>query len=228
MVFGITPTRAETGYGYIEQGEKLGPGQKVKAFREKPDAPTAQAYLEAGSFFWNSGMFLFRNDVFLRELATWEPEITATFSAVADLPYEQRRSSLPIVTREGITIAWQSPFMDQLYAQLPVISVDYAVMERSECVAMVPASFLWNDVGSWDEMAQLVDDGVVPAPAATMWSLESENNYVYADQPVVLCGVQDLVVVVQDGRVLVSRRGSGQLVKQAVEAIRADGREELT
>lgn len=228
VVFGVPPTRPETGYGYIEQGEPREQGFRVCAFREKPDGATAQQYLDAGSFFWNSGMFLFRTDVLLREMETHEPAIPKVFAAVGELPYEKRRTSLPVEHREGVTVAWQSSFLEQLYADLPAISLDYAVMERSSAVAMVPVSFMWNDVGSWDEMAQLVDDQVVPAPPApAVWALESQGTYVYADQPVVLCGVEDLVVVVRDGRVLVARRGAGQLVKEAVEAMRRDGREDL-
>lgn len=228
VVFGITPTRAETGYGYIEQGKPLHPGYGVRSFREKPDSATAEKYFHESSFFWNSGMFLFRNDVFLEELRRWEPAVTEPFTAIDSLSFEDRRADLPVETREGITVAWQSTFMEQLYTDLPTTSIDYAVMERSDQVAMVPASFLWNDVGSWDEMAQLVDDGVVPPPRAVVWRVESPDNYVYADMPVVLCGVEDLVVVVQNGKVLVSRRGKGQLVRDAVQAIRNGGREDLT
>lgn len=228
VVFGITPTRAETGYGYIEQGEPLAPGYRVRGFREKPDQATAEQYFRESSFFWNSGMFLFRNDVLQQELRRWEPAVTEPFDAIESLSFEDRRADLPVETREGITVAWQSTFMDQLYTDLPATSIDYAVMERSDQVAMIPASFLWNDVGSWDEMAQLVDDAVVPPPVATVWPVESSGNYVYADIPVVLCGVKDLVVVVQDGKVLVSRRGRGQLVRDAVQAMRSAGREDLT
>ena len=130
--------------------------------------------------------------------------------------------------------------MGQLYHSLPKISVDYAVMERSRRTAVVETAFRWNDIGSWDEMAQLTDDGIVGIagdnsytprdgrPAQPAVQIESSNNYIYSELPVVLCGVEDLEVIVKNGRVLVSRRGKGQLVKDAVDALHAAGHEDLT
>ncbi len=240
VTFGVNPTRPETGYGYIEGGEPHKGGRLIASFREKPDAATAASYLEAGNFFWNSGMFVFRNCAFWDELAAFQPEITTTFADLDTMPFEQRRTALPQLSHEGITVAWQSSYISQLYHSLPRISVDYAVMERSRRGAVVETSFHWNDVGSWDEMAQLTDDGVVGQKGENSYTprdgrprqpavqIESNNNYVYSELPVVLCGVNDLEVVVKNGRVLVSRRGKGQLVKDAVDALRDQGHEELT
>lgn len=239
VTFGIAPARAETGYGYIEAGEPKGEGRLVSAFREKPDEATAAEYLADGNFFWNSGMFVFRNDVLRDELVKYEPEITAAFGEIDSIPFEERRVALPILNREGLTVAWQSGFIDQLYAALPKISIDYAVMERSERTAMVEAGFRWNDVGSWDEMAQLTDDGIVGDAGHNSYTprdgrarqpavvVESAGNYIYSELPVVLCGVDDLVVVVKHGRVLVTKRGRTQLVRRAVEMMREDGREDV-
>jgi mannose-1-phosphate guanylyltransferase/mannose-6-phosphate isomerase len=240
VTFGVNPTRPETGYGYIEGGEAHKSGRLIASFREKPDAATAASYLEAGNFFWNSGMFVFRNSAFWSELAAFQPEITTAFADLDTMPFEQRRTALPQLNREGITVAWQSSYISQLYHSLPRISVDYAVMERSNRGAVVETAFHWNDVGSWDEMAQLTDDGVVGRKGENSYTprdgrprqpavqIESHNNYVYSELPVVLCGVDDLEVVVKNGRVLVSRRGAGQLVKDAVDALREQGHEELT
>jgi mannose-1-phosphate guanylyltransferase/mannose-6-phosphate isomerase len=233
VVFGVPPTRAETGYGYIEGGEPLGPGRRVKSFREKPDGETAGRYLESGRFSWNSGMFVYRSDLFLEELRRYRPEITAAFDRIHALPPAQRREALPAHRRDGLLVAWDSPLLRELYRGLPAVSLDYAVMESSDRVAMVESSFRWNDVGSWDEMAQLTEEGLIgvaggnsflaSGPAAAhipLVQIEGERNYVYADQPVVLCGVEDLVVVVREGRVLVARRGSTQGVKEAVEQLK--------
>ncbi|MFW5827952.1 MAG: mannose-1-phosphate guanylyltransferase [Alkalispirochaeta sp.] len=240
VTFGVQPIRPETGYGYIEGGEEHGPGRRVASFREKPDEETAQRYLDAGNFYWNSGMFVFQNSALRKELATYEPAITDTFAEIQSLPFEQRRVSLPVVNREGVTIAWKSGYIDQLYTNLPRISIDYAVMERSEKAAVVETTFRWNDIGSWDEMAQLTDDGVVGVTGANSYTprdgrpqqpavqVESAGNYVYSELPVMLCGVDDLNVVVKNGRVLVSRRGKGQLVKDGVEQLHAAGREDVT
>ncbi|TVR67955.1 MAG: mannose-1-phosphate guanylyltransferase [Spirochaetaceae bacterium] len=208
VVFGVPPTRPETGYGYIEAGERHGPGRMVASFREKPDAETAEEFLRRGSFSWNSGMFVFRRDVMLEELDRFEPDITAPFRTA----HGSDRDETP-----------------SFYGSLPAQSLDRAVMERSTRVAMVETTFRWNDVGSWDEMAALAEEGAFgagPAGEASLVTVESKNNYVYADQPVALCGVDDLVVVVRNGRVLVARRGKGQLVKEVVDILRARGRDE--
>lgn len=239
VTFGIAPTRAETGYGYIEAGEGKGDGRLVSAFREKPDEITAAEYFTAGNFFWNSGMFVFRNDVLRDELAKFEPEITTTFADVESLPFEKRRVSLPVLNQDGITVAWRSDYIDQLYTSLPKISLDYAVMERSDRTAMVEATFRWNDVGSWDEMAQLTDDGIVGEaggnsytprdgrPQQPAFQVECDGNYVYSELPIALCGVEDLVVVVKQGRVLVTKRGRTQLVRDAVKLMHEEGREDV-
>lgn len=199
VVFGIPPTRPETGYGYIESGAPHGPGRVVESFREKPDLETAQEFLRRGTFRWNSGMFVFRNDVLLRELDRYEPAITAPFR------WSRERSD-PVA----------------FYGTLPRQSLDRAVMERSRHVAMVETSFQWSDVGSWDEMAQVPGGGTEP-----LISLESSGTYVHSDVPVALCGVDDLIVVVRNGCVLVARRGRSQLVKDVVEHLRDQGREDL-
>ncbi|MCG8481422.1 MAG: mannose-1-phosphate guanylyltransferase [Spirochaetales bacterium] len=240
VTFGIQPTRAETGYGYIEAGEAHDPGHLVRSFREKPDEETAAQYVEDGHFFWNSGMFIFRNATIRDEIAAHEPAIVATFKDLETLPFEQRRTALPVVNREGISIAWKSGYIDQLYANLPKISIDYAVMERSKRAAVIETSFRWNDIGSWDEMAQLTDDGIVgevgnnsytprdgrPSPPAVQ--IECSGAYVYSELPIILCGVEDISVVVKNGRVLVAGRGKGQLVKEAIEQLREMGREDVT
>ena len=240
VTFGVQPTRAEVGYGYVEAGQKHGAGRLAASFREKPDAETAQQYLEAGNFLWNSGMFVFENTVFWKELSQHEPAITEIFDEVHTLPYQERRVALPVVNREGISIAWKSGYLDQLYSNLPRISVDYAVMERSTRTALVEVTFNWNDIGSWDEMAQLTDEGIVGTAGGNSYTprdgrpqqpaiqVECSGNYVYAEMPVMLCGVEDLSVIVKNGRVLVARRGSGQLVRSGVRELRDAGHEEAT
>lgn len=241
VTFGIAPTRAETGYGYIEAGAAQGPGRRVTAFKEKPNVQLAEQYLSSGNFLWNSGMFVFRNDRFFEELKMHEPSINDGFERIPSLPFEDRRSKLPVVNSDGITVAWKSGFLDQLYSNLPTISIDYAIMERSERTAVVESGFGWNDIGGWDEMAQLTDEGVIGAKDAnslcadgcrdagpTVYQIESTDNYVYSELPVVLCGVRDLQVVVKNGRVLVSRRGASQLVRTAVHQMRDQSREDIT
>ncbi|MFW5688141.1 MAG: mannose-1-phosphate guanylyltransferase [Spirochaetota bacterium] len=211
VTFGISPTRPETGFGYIESGATLAGGLTVKAFREKPDLATAEEYLRRGTFYWNSGMFAFTLGRFREELAEHEPSIA--------VPFEQADAAIRVDGRREGARAADPEALRALYESLPAISIDYALMERSARVAVVPASFAWNDVGSWDEAAALSpspDEATAPQ-AASVVQVGAENNHVDSDLPVALCGVSDLHVVVKNGKVLVCRRGESQLVKDAVE-----------
>jgi mannose-1-phosphate guanylyltransferase/mannose-6-phosphate isomerase len=220
VTFGITPTRAETGYGYIEAGPALagdlsgGRGREVARFREKPDRATAEAFLEQGGFYWNSGMFVFPLDSFLSGLDAASPEVTGPF---AGLPPAQ-----PPPPAGELVVVEVTDALRRIYARLPSISIDYALMEKHARCAMVPASFSWSDVGSWDEVARLF-----PGGGAATFASGAEKNFVYSDQPVALAGVKDLIVVVNNGVVLVARRGESQRVKEIVEQLGQAGRGEL-
>ncbi|MFP4302771.1 MAG: mannose-1-phosphate guanylyltransferase [Spirochaetaceae bacterium] len=244
VTFGITPTRAETGYGYIEAGEGIGPGsesggrppgRRVTAFREKPDEATARAYLEAGNFLWNSGMFVFRNDSYLEALNKHRPEVATGFEAIQLLETHERQDKLPVESRNGVEVAWDGSYLAELYGELPKVSIDYAVMEKAAAdggVAVVEPEFEWNDVGSWDEMAELAEAGVLGgakagSTGADLYTAGASNVYAFSDLPVAVCGVDDLSVIVKNGKVLVVKRGKSQLVRQIVEKLEAKGREEL-
>jgi mannose-1-phosphate guanylyltransferase/mannose-6-phosphate isomerase len=201
VCFGIVPDRPETGYGYIHAGSPLDGGSTVQAFTEKPDSETARRYLEEGGYYWNSGMFAFSLGQFQNELAAHAPEVSTAFAALD--------TEDPGSLREA-------------YEALPKISIDYALMERSSSVAVVPATFRWSDVGSWDEAAKLGQggarlrtsgDGVGTSPI----EIEASGNHIDSDLPVAVCGVSDIHVVVKNGKVLVCRRGESQLVKQVVD-----------
>ena len=213
VCFGVPPTRPETGYGYLEAGAPLAGGFAVRSFREKPDAATAAEYLGSGSYYWNAGMFCFTTGAFLAALAEHVPAIAGAFEAASSLDPDA---------------------LAPVYEALPKISIDYAVMEKSRDVAVVPASFGWTDVGSWDEAAVLVETAAAdartgPGAAGTVpvVRVESDGCFVDSELPVVLCGVSGLHVVVRNGRVLVCRRGASQLVKEAVDAAAAAGYREM-
>jgi len=214
VCFGIPPRYAATGYGYIEAAEALGPGRKAAGFREKPDKPTAEEFLAKGNFFWNSGMYAFRADVMAQEFASYSPEIPRAFQALQSQP--------KMVETEGIRWARGWEGLGEAYSRTPSISLDYAVSEKSRKVALVEASFSWDDVGSWDEMARLF-----PRNQGEVYSVESEDCFVYSDIPVALCGVSGITVVIRNGVALVVRKGSAQLVKDAVEAVKTAGRNDL-
>ncbi len=144
VTFGITPERAETGFGYIEQGAPLGNGFRVARFVEKPDQATAQSYLDSGKYLWNAGMFCFQAATVLQELERHAPEVLiAARAALADgssLENGQCR---------------QRELAAGAFAEAPDISVDYALMERSDKVAVVPCSIGWSDIGSWQALREL-------------------------------------------------------------------------
>jgi mannose-1-phosphate guanylyltransferase/mannose-6-phosphate isomerase len=212
VTFGVKPSRAETGYGYIETGEALAGGLAVQSFREKPDAQTAERFFRVGGYFWNSGMFCFRVDRYFEELRSGRPDIAEVFEAIT--------VSQPSETILGMDLYFRDDSVRKAYQASPKDSVDYAVMEKCKSVAMVEATFEWNDIGSWDELSTVIDgSGAV--------EIESSGCFVHSDIPVALCGVDDLMVVQKNGVLLVCKKGSGQLVKQAVNRLKEEGRDEL-
>jgi mannose-1-phosphate guanylyltransferase len=183
VTFGIPPTRAETGYGYIEVGSALAGAREaheVAAFREKPDAATAERYLRDGRHLWNAGMFVFAPSVMLEEIAAHAPDVAALLPALPDHPGEGSEAAL-----------------ERYYAAAPSISIDYAVMERSSRAVVVRAGFAWDDLGSWAALATPgsadADGNVVRGPALLH---ESRNVIAFAEGGLVATiGVEDLIVV---------------------------------
>lgn len=230
---GVLPTRPETGYGYIEVGEELvvgpdrraatdesgklsSPGREVVAFKEKPDAQTAESYISRGNFYWNSGMFCFLTSHFWDELSSHAPDLARAFRTSS---YQIKTAAFP----DGSVRAEALDFAD-LYDGLPKISIDYALLEKSASVAAVLATFSWNDVGSWDEISAFPD---AATGTQTVIEVDASGNYVDSELPVAICGVSDIHVIVRHGKVLVCKRGKSQLVKQVVDSAREAGREDL-
>lgn len=212
--FGIIPERPETGYGYIEKGEDLKSGFSVKSFREKPDSQTAEQYFENGDFFWNSGMFAFGTADFLNELNRQAPEIQKSFQGY-NFPAEEPDA--------GFSIILDDPGFAECYKNMPSISVDYAVMENCRKTGVVSASFGWNDLGSWDEIASRLKDSI---PESEVFP-QNSSNFIYSDIPVSVQGINDLIVVIKNGKCLICRKGESQLVKETVNEIKKQGREDL-
>jgi mannose-1-phosphate guanylyltransferase len=217
VCFGIEPRGPETGFGYIHVGRDLGPGREVRGFTEKPDLQTAERYVESGDYLWNSGMFCYAVGTFWGELSTHAPDVAVPFGDHGMIELRERDDHARSADPDSLRT---------LYDALPSISIDYALMERSEHVAAVPAAFGWNDVGSWDEIATLAT-GSRDAGQPVVIQVQAESNHVDSDLPVAICDLSDILVVVRNGKVLVCRRGSSQLVKQVVESARTEGRDEL-
>ncbi len=214
VTFGIVPDRAETGFGYIRKGEPLDAGGfEVEAFVEKPDLDTAQKYLASGDYLWNSGMVCFRADVLLAAAAAHCPEVLEAARACHD----SARHSMGALEFEADTFAAQ-----------PDISLDYAVMERADNVAVVPAAFDWNDIGSWKALSE-IDAGPSTDQAGNRIEgqavvVDSRNCYVKgsAQRMVAAVGLDNVVIVDAGDAVLVSDREHAQQVKQVVEQLRRD------
>jgi mannose-1-phosphate guanylyltransferase/mannose-6-phosphate isomerase len=218
VTFGVKPDRPETGYGYIETGDALAGGFSVKSFREKPDLATAESFLAEGSYYWNSGMFCFRVDRYFEELRRGRPDIAEVFESI--------RVSDPSRQLSGMDLFFRDPSVVEAYSRSPKDSVDYAVMEKCMKVAMVKATFTWNDIGSWDELSEVLDNDLEGSEGSAI-SLESSGCFIHSDIPVALCGVEDLVVVQKNGVLLVMKKGRGQLVKEAVGRFKEAGRKDL-
>ncbi len=232
VTFGIPPTRPETGYGYIESGEENQYGFMVASFREKPDEKTARSFLDKGNYFWNSGMFAFQVGRYLEELTAHSPEIGTLFEGIGASGVSRYSGAVEVVM-EGAEV-------EGIYRESPKDSIDYAVMEKSTRSAMVRATFDWNDVGSWEEMAALYGEKQSEAEGSAaagipnvnggneeIIAVESGDNFIYSDLPVALCGVDGLMVVVKNGAVLVAKKGAGQQVKQVVNELKERGRTDI-
>jgi mannose-1-phosphate guanylyltransferase / mannose-6-phosphate isomerase len=216
VIFGIEPRWAETGYGYIERGEALEGAEgcfQVAAFVEKPELEIATRLVESGSHFWNSGVFLFGARAFLDELERLEPVLA-----------EACRDAAEKVRAEG-----ECRLIDRAaFERCRPMSVDHAVLERTQRAAMVPASFRWSDIGSWDALWDRAQrDGAGNDCHGDVQLHGVENSYVHATHRLVVgIGLEDTVVVETPDAVLVAKRGDTQRVREAVDKLKGSGRTE--
>lgn len=205
VTFGIVPTYPDTGYGYIRTGDSLSVAagaMDVASFVEKPDVERAEAMVADGRHLWNSGIFLFRADTFFDELETYAPDIAAG-----------ARRSVEAGVRDGFRVL---PLAEE-FEKCPSTSIDYAVMEHSSRVAVVPMSAGWSDLGSWDALADLV----AGSEGEPVTLIDCENCYVRSDGlRVAALGVSDMIIVASKSGVLVLPRGRSQEVKALLAAIR--------
>lgn len=225
VTFGIVPTYGHTGLGYVQRGEAVpnfNGAHKVHAFKEKPDKPTADRYVESGRYYWNSGMFVWRADTVLNELATHLP------------------ASYDGLTR--IASAWGTPAQEQtlraVYEKLPKISIDYAVMEPASqgrgraAVYVVEMNVRWLDVGSWTTLAETmeVDDRDNAIDARLHAMVDSDSNIVLSHDPnhmVTLLGVSDMIVVHTPDATLVCPKDEAQRVKELVAKVKEKSQEKF-
>ncbi len=213
VTFGIPPAWPETGYGYLEGGDALGPARafRVRAFREKPDAATAAVYVSDGAHLWNSGIFCWRPDVVLAALARHRPELAQGLDRIAPAAEAWARGEERALDKS----------LDQHFGTLESISIDYAVMEKAENAVLLEASFEWDDVGSWRAWARRQPrDARGNVTRGRALVLESDNCIVLAGgaEPVIVLGGRDLIVVQEDAGTLVCPIERADDVRRAATA----------
>jgi len=201
VTFGIDPTSAETGFGYIEAE-----GLNVKAFHEKPDLDTATSYLNAGNYYWNSGMFCFKAGIFLEELKKYSPEV-----------YDSSLKAYENASKESILRIKHDDML-----RIPEDSIDYAVMEKSNIVKVVSSDISWSDVGSFDALfEEYPRDKNNNTINSKYIAINSKNNFIYGtDRYITTVDIDDLIIVDTGDALLISKKGSSQKVKQIVSEIK--------
>ena len=202
VTFGIKPGYPETGYGYINTSEKLEDGFKVKEFVEKPDIETAKKYLHAGTYFWNSGIFMFKASTLIEETVKHAPEI-AKISEEFDF---SQTNEIPFVN----------------FDKMPNISIDYAIMEKSDKIALVKLESDWNDLGSWKSIYDISNkDENGNVFVGHVLDKGSKNSFVYASSKLVATiGLEDAVIVETEDAILACKKNMTQDVKDIYETLK--------
>ena len=231
VVFGISPSGPETGYGYIETVEKLAENvYAVAAFREKPNRESAEQFFASKKYFWNSGMFAFNCEFLAEEYHRLAANLIRPFEQLKTPDKKSYNQT------EGLYVldAWTG--LDQAYYQAKSICFDYAIAEKCTRTVMIRVVFDWIDVGSWDEYARLLSCnsfGNINAGTEVYATEAGSNCFVDSDIPVALAGVEDLIVVIRSGTdgslpvALITRKGKTQLVRDVVEQIKQADRTDI-
>jgi mannose-1-phosphate guanylyltransferase/mannose-6-phosphate isomerase len=204
LIFGIRPHKPETGYGYVKGIPTETPGVlQVESFVEKPDLATAQQYLLAGDYFWNSGIFLFQIETFLNEIAMFCPEI-------------------PPLSQEGFKQ------LIARFSEMPEVSIDYALMEKSKKTMVMPLDISWSDVGSWDSVYDALEkDHNQNVKRGNVLDIDTKNCLIMGGKRLIsTIGLEDLLVIETDDALFIGKKGESQRVKNLVEELkRKDAKE---
>ncbi|MBZ9610347.1 mannose-1-phosphate guanylyltransferase/mannose-6-phosphate isomerase [Rheinheimera maricola] len=213
VTFGIVPTAAETGYGYIKRGNATGSAYAVSQFVEKPNLVTAQSYLASGEYYWNSGMFMFKASVFLAELKQHRPDIYAA----CELAMAEVDPDLDFIR-----------INKEAFIACPDDSIDYAVMEKTADAVVVPLDAGWSDVGAWSSLWEIsTKDTEGNVHHGDVLSTNSKNSFVFAETGLVATvGLENIIVVQTKDAVLVAAKDKVQDVKAIVQQLKAAGRSE--
>lgn len=201
VTFGITPTYPETGYGYIKAS-----GKDVESFKEKPDLKTAEEYLRDGTYFWNSGIFCFKAGFFLEEIQKHSGDVYARSAEAINQPGQNGTIEIPFNSMDKI----------------PEISIDYALMEKSERVKVITADMQWSDLGCFDALYDVLEkDTDQNAIQSDLININSKNNLILGQNRLIATiDVEDLLIVDTADALLISKKGSSQKVKQVVSTLK--------
>jgi mannose-1-phosphate guanylyltransferase/mannose-1-phosphate guanylyltransferase/mannose-6-phosphate isomerase len=227
VVFGIPPSRPETGYGYIEIGKTAADVYNVTAFHEKPDLQTAKKYAASKRFFWNSGMFAFNSNFISEQFNLFAPDVFAPFEKLKAV------KSTDITVSHGVKIIDKWNGLENAFRKTLSISFDYAIAEKCKKTVMVRTNFDWIDVGGWEEYIKICSKQNCEVYSVPGENASNETCYVDSDIPVALAGVEDLIVVIRSGKngepatALITKKGQTQKVKEIVEKIKKAGKTEL-
>ncbi len=214
VTFGIVPTAAETGYGYIKRSvENVADAYKVAAFVEKPSADIAQKYVDSGDYYWNSGMFAFKASCYLEELEKFSSDMLT----ICRQAFAQAKTDVDFVRIDK-----------DIFSQCPSDSIDYAVMEKTDKAVVIPLDADWSDVGSWSALWEVTDkDPFGNALNGDVLALDTENSFIHSENKLVaVIGVKDLVVVETDDAVMVAPKNRVQDVKKVVASLKKEHRVE--
>ena len=211
VTIGITPKHPATGYGYVQTAEEIQIGQPIKSFSvsrfvEKPNVEVATGYLKQGGFFWNSGIFVFKVSVFLESVQKYAPELFADLKRI----------------KEHIGKDSYETALDRIYREVNSISIDYGILEKASNVFLVQGDFVWNDLGSWEEVYKYDrnKDENQNATVGEVVLIDTKNSYVYAPNSLVaVVGMDDVIVVQEGDTILVCKRDRAEDIKAVVGEI---------
>ncbi|MGC9120041.1 MAG: mannose-1-phosphate guanylyltransferase/mannose-6-phosphate isomerase, partial [Sulfurihydrogenibium sp.] len=200
VTFGVNPTKPETGYGYIEADMPIEEAYKVKQFHEKPDLKTAQKYIMAGNYYWNSGMFTFSIKTILEEFKKHSPDI---FNQINEKTFEE------------VVIS---------FTDMPDISIDYAVMEKTDKAVVLPLNIVWSDVGSWDSVYEVLDkDENENVKVGNVIDIDTKKSLIFGNERLIATvGVEDLMVIETPDVIVIAKKGEGQKIKDLVSVLKSN------
>ncbi len=214
VTFGIVPTAAETGYGYIKRSdENIADAFKVAEFVEKPDVAVAERYVSSGQYYWNSGMFAFKAGHYLEELEKFSPEMLAA----CRLSFADAQTDVDFVRLNK-----------EIFNQCPSDSIDYAVMEKTDKAVVIPLDAGWSDVGSWSALWEVREKDLFGnALAGDVIALDTENSFIHSENKLVAAiGVQDMIIIETDDAVMIAPKDRVQEVKKIVAVLKKEQRAE--